>query len=69
MVQQSGGYRDLGFTKKDCYNKVADLKRSTLNETDAEGLFGYLEAKMDSSDPTLFAKYVVDDEDRLCHVF
>ncbi|KAL5573571.1 hypothetical protein UlMin_023168 [Ulmus minor] len=69
MVQQSGGYRDLGFTKKDCFNKVVDLKRSTLNETDAEGLLGYLEAKMDSSDPTLFAKYAVDDEDRLCHVF
>ncbi|KAL5579261.1 hypothetical protein UlMin_011703 [Ulmus minor] len=69
MVQQSGGYRDLGFTKKDCYNKVADLKHSMLNETDAEGLLGYLEAKMDSSDPTLFAKYAVDDEDRLCHIF
>ena len=69
MVQQSGGYQDLGFTKKDCYNKVADLKRSMLNETDAEGLLGYLEAKMDSSDPTLFAKYAVDDEDMLCHIF
>ncbi|KAL5562458.1 hypothetical protein UlMin_032205 [Ulmus minor] len=67
MVQQSGGYQDLGFTKKDCYNKVADLKRS--NKTDAEGLLGYLKAKMDSSDPTLFAKYAVDDEDMLCHVF
>ncbi|KAL5546884.1 hypothetical protein UlMin_006571 [Ulmus minor] len=44
MVQQSGGYQDLGFTKKDCYNKVADLKCSMLNETDAEGLLGYLES-------------------------
>ena len=40
-----------------------------LNETDAEGLLGYLETKVDSSDPTLFAKYAIDFEDRWCHVF
>ncbi|KAL5579217.1 hypothetical protein UlMin_011659 [Ulmus minor] len=38
-------------------------------ETDSEGLIGYLASKIDSIDPTLYAKYAIDEEDQLCHIF
>ncbi|KAL5543437.1 hypothetical protein UlMin_007221 [Ulmus minor] len=69
MVQYAGGFERLGFTRKDAYNKVAAMHRAETVETDSEGLLGYLASKIDSTDPTLYAKYAIDEEDRLCHIF
>ncbi|KAL5547409.1 hypothetical protein UlMin_002640 [Ulmus minor] len=69
MVQQAGGFERLGFTRKDTYNKAAAMHRAETVETDSEGLLGYLASKIDSTDPTLYAKYAIDEEDRLCHIF
>ncbi|KAL5552915.1 hypothetical protein UlMin_040316 [Ulmus minor] len=69
MVQQAGGFERLGFTRKDAYNKAAAMHRAETVETDSEGLLGYLASKIDSTDPTLYAKYAIDEEDRLCHIF
>ncbi|KAL5543797.1 hypothetical protein UlMin_007581 [Ulmus minor] len=69
MVQQSGGFERLGFIRKDAYNKVQAIHRAKTLETNAEGLLGYLTSKIDSSDPTLFVKYAIDDSNRLGHIF
>ncbi|KAL5552488.1 hypothetical protein UlMin_039889 [Ulmus minor] len=69
MVQQAGGFERLGFTRKDAYNKAAAMHRAEIIETDSEGLLGYLASKIDSTDPTLYAKFAIDEEDRLCHIF
>ncbi|KAL5539018.1 hypothetical protein UlMin_043331 [Ulmus minor] len=69
MVQQASGFERLGFTRKDAYNKAAAMHRVETIETDSEGLLGYLASKIDSTDPTLYAKYAIDEEDRLCHIF
>ncbi|KAL5561317.1 hypothetical protein UlMin_031064 [Ulmus minor] len=69
MVHQSGGFERLGFTRKDAYNKEQAIHRAKIVETDAEGLLGYLTSKIDSTDPTLFVKYAIDDSNRLGHIF
>ncbi|KAL5554692.1 hypothetical protein UlMin_042093 [Ulmus minor] len=69
MVQQASGFEKLGFMKKDAYNKVATIHRAETVETDSEGLIGYLALKIDSTDPTLYSKYTINEEDQLCHIF
>ncbi|KAL5569309.1 hypothetical protein UlMin_025884 [Ulmus minor] len=69
MVHQSGGFERLGFIRKDAYNKEKAIHQAKTVETDAEGLLGYLTLKIDSSDPTLFVKYAIDDSNPLGHIF
>ncbi|KAL5550646.1 hypothetical protein UlMin_000822 [Ulmus minor] len=69
MVQQACGFERLGFTRKEAHNKAAAMHRSETVETDSEGLLGYLASKIDSTDLTLYAKYAIDEEDHLCHIF
>ncbi|KAL5580643.1 hypothetical protein UlMin_013085 [Ulmus minor] len=69
LMVQHAGFKRVGFTKEDAYNKVAAIHCSESVEIDSEGLIGYLASKIDSTDPTLFAKYAIDEEDRLCHIF
>ncbi|WJZ84125.1 hypothetical protein VitviT2T_003746 [Vitis vinifera] len=49
MVQQSGGYNNVGLTKKDPYNHVEADCRVHLRDGDAEGALAYLcgKSKMD----------------------
>ncbi|KAL5579411.1 hypothetical protein UlMin_011853 [Ulmus minor] len=68
MVQQAGGFKRLGFTRNDAYNKATAMHRAEIVETNSEGLLGYLASKIDSTNPTLYAKYAIDEEDRLCHI-
>ncbi|KAL5548791.1 hypothetical protein UlMin_004022 [Ulmus minor] len=69
MVHQSSGFERLGFIRKDAYNKEQAIHREKIMETDAEGLLGCLTSKIDSADPTLFVKYVIDDSNHLGHIF
>ncbi|KAL5558424.1 hypothetical protein UlMin_034635 [Ulmus minor] len=69
MVQQAGGFERVSFTKMDAYNKATAIHRSKSVEIDSKDLIRYLASKIDSTDPTLFAKYAIDEEHRLCHIF
>ena len=42
MVQQSGGYNNVGFSKKYLYNHVDVDRRVHLRDGDAEGALAYL---------------------------
>ncbi|RVX03571.1 Protein FAR1-related sequence 5 [Vitis vinifera] len=59
MVQQSGGYNNVGFTKKDLYNHVDADSRVHLRDGDAEGALAYLCGKSEM-DPSFYYKYNVD---------
>ena len=42
MVQQSGGYGNVGFTRKDLYNYVDAASRKELVDGDAQCALAYL---------------------------
>ncbi|XP_034707015.1 protein FAR1-RELATED SEQUENCE 5-like [Vitis riparia] len=68
MVQQSGGYKNVGFTKKDLYNHVDADRRVHLRDGDAEGALAYLCGKSEM-DPSFYYKYNVDEDNRLANLF
>ena len=45
LVHQSGGYMNVGFTKKDLYNRIDMDHKSKMRHGDAEGALAYLYAK------------------------
>ena len=45
MLQQSGGYQNVGFTTKDLYNDMTSYRKEELRDGDAEGALAYLTAK------------------------
>ncbi|RVW73011.1 Protein FAR1-related sequence 5 [Vitis vinifera] len=68
MVQQSGGYNKVGFTKKDLYNHVDADRRVHLRDGDVEGVLAYLCGKSEM-DPSFYYKYNVDEDNRLANLF
>ncbi|KAL6325669.1 hypothetical protein AAG906_023514 [Vitis piasezkii] len=68
MVQQSGGYNNVGFTKKDLYNHVDADRRVHLRDGDAEGALAYLCGKSEM-DPSFYYKYNVDEDNHLANLF
>ena len=68
MVQQSGGYNNVGFTKKDLYNHVDVDRRVHMRDSDAEGALAYLCGKFEM-DPSFYYKYNVDEDNRLANLF
>ncbi|XP_050259192.1 protein FAR1-RELATED SEQUENCE 5-like [Quercus robur] len=68
MIQQAGGYENIGFTSKDLYNYVAAIRNNNTRDGDAECALGYLQAKVDM-DSSFFFKYTVDEESRLANLF
>ncbi|RVW68736.1 Protein FAR1-related sequence 5 [Vitis vinifera] len=68
MVQQSGGYNNVGFTKKDLYNHVDADRRVHLRDGDAKGALAYLCGKSEM-DPSFYYKYNVDEDNRLANLF
>ncbi|WJZ99619.1 hypothetical protein VitviT2T_018045 [Vitis vinifera] len=68
MVQQSGGYNNVGFTKKDLYNHVDADPRVHLRDGDTEGALAYLCGKSEM-DPSFYYKYNVDEDNRLANLF
>ncbi|KAL6184253.1 hypothetical protein ACLB2K_045657 [Fragaria x ananassa] len=53
MVKQSGGYRRVGFTVKDLYNKIDQQRRTAPFESDSEGALSYMNA-LAAKDPHFF---------------
>ncbi|KAL6321046.1 hypothetical protein AAG906_012029 [Vitis piasezkii] len=68
MVQQSGGYNNVGFTKKDLYNHVDADRRVQMRDGDTEGALAYLCGKFEM-DPSFYYKYNVDEDNRLANLF
>ncbi|RVX07698.1 Protein FAR1-related sequence 5 [Vitis vinifera] len=68
MVQQSGGYNNVGFTKKDLYNHVDADRRVHLRDGDAEGALAYL-CRKSEMDPSFYYKYNVDEDNHLANLF
>ncbi|KAL4593859.1 hypothetical protein ACB092_M009000 [Castanea dentata] len=58
LIQQAGGYENVGFIPKDLYNHVVADRNSNISDGDAE--------YMDSS---FFYRYTVDKESRLANLF
>ncbi|XP_020418003.1 protein FAR-RED IMPAIRED RESPONSE 1 [Prunus persica] len=68
MVDQCGGYLNVGFQIKDLYNKLDASRREILLYGDTEVALSYLKAK-GAMDPEFFCKFSVDEENRLGNLF
>ncbi|CAL2247213.1 unnamed protein product [Prunus armeniaca] len=68
MVDQCGGYLNVGFQIKDLYNKLDASRREILLDGDTEAALCYLKAK-GAMDPEFFCKFSVDEENRLGNLF
>ena len=68
MVEQSGGYRRVGFTVKDLYNKIDQQRRTAPFESDSEGTLSYMNA-LAAKDPHFFCRFTADSEDRMVDMF
>ena len=68
MVQQSSGYNNVGFTKKNLYNHVDADRRVHLRDGDTEGALSYLCGKSEM-DPSFYYKGNVDEDNCLANMF
>ncbi|RVW68730.1 Protein FAR1-related sequence 5 [Vitis vinifera] len=68
IVQQSSGYNNVGFTKKNLYNHVDADRRVHLRDGDTEGALSYLCGKSEM-DPSFYYKYNVNEDNRLANLF
>ncbi|VVA37300.1 PREDICTED: FAR1-RELATED SEQUENCE, partial [Prunus dulcis] len=68
MVDQCGGYLNVGFQIKDLYNKLDASRREILLDGDTEAALSYLKAK-GAMDLEFFCKFSVDEENRLGNLF
>ncbi|XP_030970242.1 protein FAR1-RELATED SEQUENCE 5-like [Quercus lobata] len=68
LIQQAGGYENVGFIPKDLYNHVVADQNSNMRDGDAECALAYLQAKVDM-DSSFFYRYTVDKESCLANLF
>jgi zinc finger SWIM domain-containing protein 3 len=68
MVHQAGGYKFVGFTIKDLYNKLDAKRRLGLLKGDAHSAICIMNLKA-SNDPEFYCKFQVDVEGRLANIF
>ncbi|XP_062020833.1 protein FAR1-RELATED SEQUENCE 5-like [Rosa rugosa] len=68
MMDQAGGYVNVGFRAKDLYNKLDATRREIMFEGDTEAALAYLNGKCDG-DPRFFCRFSVDEDNRLCNLF
>ncbi|XP_008245175.1 PREDICTED: protein FAR1-RELATED SEQUENCE 5-like [Prunus mume] len=68
MVDQYGGYLNVGFQIKDLYNKLDASRGEILLDADTEAAFSYLKGK-GAMDPEFFCKFSVDEENWLGNLF
>ncbi|XP_015970866.1 protein FAR1-RELATED SEQUENCE 5-like [Arachis duranensis] len=65
---QKGGYRHVGFTRKDLYNHIDRYRRSKVKNGDANAAINYLIGKS-NNDPLFFGKFTFTSDERLEHIF
>ena len=68
LIQQAGGYENIGFTPNDLYNHTTSNRNNNMRDGDAECALAYLQAKADM-DSSFFFQYTVDEESRLANLF
>ena len=68
LIQQAGGYENVGFIPKYLYNHVVADRNSNMRDGDAECALAYLQAK-ENMDSSFFYRYTVDKESRLANLF
>ncbi|KAF1863528.1 hypothetical protein Lal_00030572 [Lupinus albus] len=65
-ASQCGGYRYIGFSRKDMYNQIQKQKR--IGNGDAESTLQYLN-EQSKSDSTMYWRHNVDEEGKLQQLF
>ncbi|KAJ1378725.1 Zinc finger, CCHC-type superfamily [Sesbania bispinosa] len=55
LVDQKGGYRNVGFSKKDLYNYIDEVMRGKIKDGDAVDGLSYLQGKADNN-PMMFSE-------------
>ncbi|XP_034201437.1 protein FAR1-RELATED SEQUENCE 5-like [Prunus dulcis] len=68
MVDQAGGYKKVGFTSKDLYNRMDFERRQVVLDGDAQAAISYMNGKA-IADPKFFCMFSVDEENRLANLF
>ncbi|KAJ1430921.1 MULE transposase domain [Sesbania bispinosa] len=68
LVDKKGGYRNVGFSKKDLYNYINMVKRGRIKDKDAVAGLSYLQGKADNN-PMFFSRFLCSDDGKLTHLF
>ncbi|KAJ1417979.1 FAR1-related protein [Sesbania bispinosa] len=68
LLDQKGGYANVGFCKKDLYNYIDEVKRGKIKDGDAMAALSYLQGKADN-EPVFFSKFLCSDDGKLTHLF
>ncbi|XP_024042986.1 protein FAR1-RELATED SEQUENCE 5 [Citrus clementina] len=68
MVERCGGYREVGYLRRDVQNRLDDHKWRQLKESDAETCLSYLEGKK-SADHAFYHDFTVTENNRLGDLF
>ncbi|KAJ1408955.1 Zinc finger, PMZ-type [Sesbania bispinosa] len=68
LLDQRGGYANVGFCKKDLYNYIDEVKRGKIKDGDAMAALSYLQGKADN-EPVFFSRFLCSDDGNLTHLF
>ncbi|KAK0574748.1 hypothetical protein LWI29_028421 [Acer saccharum] len=68
LVDQSGGYSNVGHTKKDLQNSLDSVCRSEIQTSDADSVISYLTAKS-VTEPDFFFDYTLDEDNHFGNLF
>ena len=68
LAIKSGGYENLTYTEKDCWNYISKARQFRLGVGDMEELGNYF-SRMQRRNPNFFHLNYIDEEGRLRNVF
>lgn len=68
LAQENGGFANIGFTRRDCYNLVNKEKLKIVEERDSQSLVNHF-LKRQVEDPLFFYEIWVDQENRMTNFF
>ncbi|KAJ1438268.1 Zinc finger, PMZ-type [Sesbania bispinosa] len=68
LLDQKGGYANVGFCKKDLYNYIDEVMRGKIKDGDAMAALSYLQGKADN-EPVFSLGFVCSDDGKLTHLF
>ena len=68
LAEEAGGFENVEFIKRDCYNVVNKQKFINVETGDAQSLVNHFKQKQ-AEDPMYFYAIQVDDENRMTIFF
>ncbi|XP_050263954.1 protein FAR1-RELATED SEQUENCE 5-like [Quercus robur] len=68
LVEEAGGFENVGFIKRDCYNVVNKQKLINVEAGDAQSLVNHFKQKQ-AEDPMFFYAIQVDQENQMTNFF